>query len=139
MLADCHNSPLGLFGPGYIEIADFFKDLTVDLEENAATNGFLGSSTYGNICDRSAAGAIMNVMYFRSYDHLHAFAHEEGHRNAWNWWNKNLGKHKHMAIGHEIYSVPAGKWETVYINSHATNFGKKSTVIIIYQLYTHVL
>lgn len=124
MPTNSNDSPLGLFGPGYKEIADFFKELVVDLEEKAPKNGFLASSSYSNISDHSANGAIMNVMYFSSYEHLHAFAHEEGHRNAWNWWNKNLGKHKHISIGHEIFSVPAGKWETVYINYHPNNFGR---------------
>jgi hypothetical protein len=29
-----------------------------------------------------------------------------------------------LAIGHGVYAVPKGRWENVYVNFHASNFGE---------------
>jgi hypothetical protein len=29
-----------------------------------------------------------------------------------------------LAIGHEVYAAPKRRWENVYVNFHATNFGE---------------
>jgi hypothetical protein len=66
----------------------------------------------------------MNIIYFRSYEAIYAFAHEAAHREAWDWWNESVKRHGHLAIGHELYSVPEGRWENIYVNYHESNFGK---------------
>jgi len=48
------------------------------------------------------------------------------HREGWNWWNKTVTKHPHISIWHEVYSVPKGRWETIYANSHPTGLGATS-------------
>jgi hypothetical protein len=29
-----------------------------------------------------------------------------------------------LSIGHEVYAVPAGRWENIYMNYPESNFGK---------------
>ena len=64
------------------------------------------------------------MIYFKSQEHLHAFAHADAHRAAWKWWNANVKRYPWLAIGHEVYAVPKGRWENVYVNFHASNFGE---------------
>lgn len=120
------NHPLGLLAPGFKDLAEHFKTLIFDLDANAPANGFLGGSSYANVSDRTTGSELMNVIYFKSYEHLHAFAHEEAHREAWGWWNGMVKEKGYgwLSIGHEVYSVPEGKWQNVYINYHESNFGR---------------
>ena len=118
------QSPLGLFAPGFKDLSDHFKTLILDLDAKAPANGFLGASTWSNSSDRDISSELMNILYFRSYEQLLTFAHADEHRAVWTWWNRNVGKYKHIAISHEVYSVPAGNWQTMYTNSHPSNFGK---------------
>ena len=37
---------------------------------------------------------------------------------AWKWWNVYFKQWSHMSIYHEMYSVPKGNWESIYVNSH---------------------
>jgi hypothetical protein len=58
------------------------------------------------------------LQYWRSFDHLHAYAHERDakHLPAWAEFNRRVGGNGTVGIWHESYLVEPGKFETVYAN-----------------------
>ncbi|KAK4926527.1 hypothetical protein LTR49_006461 [Elasticomyces elasticus] len=114
------NHPLGMFGPYFKEMGDFFQSMAKNLDAHADEFGFLGMTNWTNAADRPTANESLQVAYFKNVDGLHAFAHSEYHRAGWDWWNKGYTKFPHLSIYHEIYQVPKGAWENIYINSHAS-------------------
>lgn len=62
--------------------------------------------------------SIMLVQYWRSFDHLEAFARnaDDPHLPAWQRFNKAVGKDGTVGIYHETYLVKAGQYEAVYGN-----------------------
>ena len=54
---------------------------------------------------------------------LHAFAHGKEHREAWNWWNRNVKDMPHLGVYHEAYEIPANHWEAVYLQMPKTGLG----------------
>lgn len=73
--------------------------------------------------DRDSGNSMCWISYWKSFDHLMAFAHGEAHRKGWDMFNKFNKIHKHLGIMHELYSVPKGNWETMYINYEPFGFG----------------
>ena len=66
------------------------------------------------------------VQYWRSYDHLEAFANDKDdpHSAAWrNYW-KRVGKDNRTGIWHETYLVRAGEYEAIYANMPPFGLGK---------------
>ena len=66
------------------------------------------------------------VQYWRSFDHLAAFAKDgsDPHLAAWrNYWRR-VGKHDRTGIWHETYLVRAGEYEAVYGNMPPFGLGK---------------
>ena len=61
---------------------------------------------------------VMVTQYWRSFDHLHAYAHARNakHLPAWAEFNRRIGSDGSVGIWHETYSVQAGNYETVYGN-----------------------
>jgi hypothetical protein len=92
-----------------------------DLENNASEYGFLGYSSYHGT-DNLTKPIQMNLMYFKSIDHLHKFAHSKSHRDGWDWWNANVKDLDQVTIAHEVYSVPEGQWENIYQNAPIFDF-----------------
>jgi len=125
------NHPLGVLGPGFKQLGDYFTGMGKEVERDAEKYGFLGSSDWIANGERATGNEIMTVMYFKTSEGLHAYAHGELHRKAWNWWNATYKEHPHISIWHEMYIVPAGHWETIYVNTRpllmgATTFPIKS-------------
>lgn len=56
-------------------------------------------------------------------DDLHKFAHGEMHREAWNWWYKNVKGMPYIGIYHEAYDVPAKSWEAIYVQAPKLGLG----------------
>jgi hypothetical protein len=58
------------------------------------------------------------VQYWRSFDHLEAFARDEAdpHAIAWRKYWKRVGTDNRSGIWHETYLVRAGEYEAVYAN-----------------------
>jgi hypothetical protein len=58
------------------------------------------------------------LQYWRSFDHLHAYAHarDAKHLPAWAEFNRRVGGNGTVGIWHESYLVEPGKFETVYAN-----------------------
>ena len=70
--------------------------------------GLLGYETMG----------FVNVQYWRSFEHLEAFAKntDDPHLDVWrNYW-KRVGKDTRSGIWHETYLVRAGEYEAIYGN-----------------------
>ncbi|KAK5716596.1 hypothetical protein LTR15_009487 [Elasticomyces elasticus] len=114
------NHPLGMFGPYFKEMGEFFTGMAKDLDAHAEEFGFLGMTNWTNAADRPTANESLQVCYFKNVEGLHAFAHSQYHRAGWDWWNKGYTKFPHLSIYHETYQVPKGAWENIYINSHAS-------------------
>jgi hypothetical protein len=66
----------------------------------------------------------MHVFYFQSMEGLHKFAHGTAHRAGWDWWNRTAKEHPELSMMHELYEVPAGNWENIYLNYWPAGFGK---------------
>jgi hypothetical protein len=83
--------------------------------------GLLGYETMG----------IVNVQYWRSFEHLEAFARDQDdpHLEAWrNYWRR-VGKDTRTGIWHETFLVRDGEYEAIYGNMPAYGLGKASTLV----------
>lgn len=114
---------MGVFAPGFKTLANSFFDLSSSIEKDALKYGLLGSSAWVSHTERSSSNEILTIMYFKNTEGLHAFAHDEAHRDIWNWWNRNVHAYPHLSIWHEMYRVPKGSWENIYINAPRTLLG----------------
>ena len=83
--------------------------------------GFLGYQTLG----------LANVQYWRSFEHLEAYARarDSKHYPAWTRFNKSVGSNGDVGIWHETYRVPAGSYETVYNNMPDYGLGKAAKLV----------
>ncbi len=73
------------------------------------------------------------VQYWRSFDHLEAFAKNQGdpHLEAWrNYWRK-VGKSTRTGIWHETCLVRAGEYEAIYGNMPPYGLGKAAALVPI--------
>lgn len=129
-LAARSNHPLGLLHPHMRAISAFFVRMVGDLDARSEQYDFLGASSFlAN--ERATANEVMILAYFRTYEGLHAWAHEAGgvHREAWTYWNTkimakgNADAGRMFSIMHELYQVPAAQWEAIYINHHPSGLG----------------
>ena len=61
---------------------------------------------------------ISVVQYWRSFEHLHEYAHarDKKHLPAWADFNRRVGGNGAVGIYHETYLIPAGSYECVYAN-----------------------
>ena len=71
------------------------------------------------------------VQYWRSFDHLEAFARadDDPHTVAWRKYWKRVGKQNRTGIWHETYLVRAGEYEAVYANMPAFGLGKAGSLV----------
>ena len=71
------------------------------------------------------------VQYWRSFDHLEAFANDasDPHTAAWrNYW-KRVGTSTRTGIWHETYLVRAGEYEAIYGNMPPFGLGKAARLV----------
>jgi hypothetical protein len=71
------------------------------------------------------------VQYWRSFEHLEAFARNEDdpHLAVWrNYW-KRVGKSPRTGIWHETFLVRAGEYEAIYGNMPARGLGKAGRLV----------
>ena len=115
-----------MLAPGFGDVSGYFQKMLADLERHAEEYGFFGSKSWLNADDRYTNSELMTTFYFRSSEHVHKFAHAKAHRDGWDWFTKHAKTHKHIAIGHELYDAPPGRWENIYANSHVSGFGSSS-------------
>ena len=71
------------------------------------------------------------VQYWRSFDHLEAFAKDEKdpHLQPWrNYW-KRVGNQNRTGIWHETYLVRAGEYEAIYANMRPFGLAKAGEIV----------
>jgi len=71
------------------------------------------------------------VQYWRSFDHLEAFANDrdDPHLDAWrNYWRR-VGRSDRTGIWHETYLVSAGAYEAVYGNMPPHGLAKAGRLV----------
>ena len=76
-------------------------------------------------------GLPVIVQYWRSFEHLEAFAKDatDPHLAAWrNYWRR-VGKSDRTGIWHETYQVRAGEYEAVYGNMPPFGLGKVGRLV----------
>jgi hypothetical protein len=75
--------------------------------------------------------SLMNVQYWRSFEHLERFANDtaDPHVAAWRTYWKRVGTSSRTGIWHETFLVRAGEYEAVYGNMPPHGLGKASTVV----------
>ena len=58
------------------------------------------------------------LQYWRSFEHLHAYAHARNaaHLPAWAEFNRRIAGDGSVGIWHETYTVAPGQFETIYAN-----------------------
>lgn len=109
------NHPMGLFAPGFKSLGDYFQNMWNDAEANREKWGYLGKATTMPMAT-AGGNVLVTISYWKSIEHLHAFAHGPTHRLGWDWWAAQNKKYPHIGIMHETYGVPAGGWENIYQN-----------------------
>ena len=71
------------------------------------------------------------VQYWRSFEHLHAYARmkDAEHLPAWADFNRKIGLNGDVGIWHETYLVRAGEYEAIYGNMPAFGLAKAGNAI----------
>jgi hypothetical protein len=74
---------------------------------------------------------VMTVQYWRSFEHLHAYAHAKDleHLPAWADFNRRVGGNGSVGIFHETYVVKAGNYEAVYANMPPFGLAKAGSMV----------
>ena len=73
---------------------------------------------------------FMILQYWKSAQHLQAFAHStnNAHLPAWQAFNRQIGNSGDVGIWHETYVVPEGYVESVYVNMPRYGLGLAGAV-----------
>lgn len=71
------------------------------------------------------------VQYWRSFDHLEAFAQDSSdpHLQVWRRYWQRVGSSERTGIWHETYLVRAGEYEAVYGNMPPFGLGRASALV----------
>ena len=71
------------------------------------------------------------VQYWRSFDHLEAFANDtsDPHLAVWRKYWRRVGRSGRTGIWHETYLVRAGEYEAVYGNMPPFGLGKAGRLV----------
>jgi hypothetical protein len=87
------------------------------------SKGLLGYQSYG----------LMNVQYWRSFEHLEEFARstDDPHLEVWRRYWQRVGKRTGTGIWHETYLVRAGEYEAIYGNMPPHGLGKAGTLVTV--------
>lgn len=73
------------------------------------------------------------VQYWRSFDHLEAFAQDKDdpHLDVWREYWRRVGRSGRTGIWHETYLVSAGQYEAVYGNMPPHGLGKAGRLVAV--------
>ena len=103
--------------PVFLAMPRMLKELKARPE-----SGFLGA----------IVGPKVIVQYWRSFDHLEAYARSNDgqHWPAWVDFNKRMSKSRgDVGIWHETYLVPAGRYEAIYSGMPPFGLGAAATLV----------
>ena len=100
----------------WLPVASAMPRMIAEVQAGAPANGFLGVTRLG---------LFALVQYWRSFDHLEAYARsrELEHLPAWQAFNKSVGSNGDVGIWHETYLIRNGAYENVYNNMPAFGMG----------------
>lgn len=73
----------------------------------------------------------MVLQYWRSYEHLHDYAHarDRAHLPAWAAFNQMTRGNSAVGVYHESYLVGEGRYESVYVNMPAFGLAKAGEAV----------
>jgi hypothetical protein len=103
--------------PVFLAMPRMLKEL-----ERQPESGFLGS----------ISGGFLIAQYWRSFEHLEAYArsHDHLHWPAWVAFNQRMRESRgDVGIWHETYQVRAGQYEAIYSGMPRWGLGKASTLV----------
>ncbi|KAK3332855.1 hypothetical protein B0T19DRAFT_457843 [Cercophora scortea] len=124
------NHPLGLACPGGSEVTRYFFAMQNALASRRDEYELLGSSEWQGRT-RASHNTMLFVMYFKNLAGLHKFAHDAEHRKGWEFLEKMNAEGKgHITAFHETFEVPAGGWETIYLNSEPVLLGDTDVKVL---------
>lgn len=106
--------------PAFLAMPRMIKELKRLPKEET---GFLGYTTIG-------PGVL--VQYWRSFDHLEAYARSQEHQHfpAWIQFNNRIkGSRGDVGIWHETYLVKAGQYEAIYSGMPAYGLGRVAELV----------
>ena len=74
---------------------------------------------------------VIVTQYWRSFEHLHAYAHNKtlAHLPAWAEFNRRVGGNGSVGIFHETYLVRSGEYECVYANMPRMGLAKAGEMV----------
>ncbi|KAL1895441.1 hypothetical protein Sste5346_005247 [Sporothrix stenoceras] len=124
------NHPLGVFAPGAQAMTRRFRDTLASLEDKRTEYGLLGGDLFrGGNAARTSNDTILLVLDFRDVSGLQRFAASPVHREAYEWLRQTTadGKYSHLSAFHETFVVPAGHYESLYINTAPILLGNTHT------------
>jgi hypothetical protein len=90
--------------------------------EKLPESGFLGS----------VSGGLLIVQYWRSFEHLEAYARSKDHHHlpAWVAFNQRMRESRgDVGIWHETYLVRAGEYEAIYSGMPAWGLGRVGALV----------
>ena len=87
--------------------------------------GLLHAQDFNGLSD------AMSVQYWRSFEHLEAYARapDRAHLPAWQWFNTQLGSNGDIGIWHETYLIQPGAYESVYNNMPPYGLGAAGKLV----------
>ena len=91
--------------------------------KDSGETGFLGAEF----------GPVTIVQYWRSFEHLEAYATDRNglHYPAWKDFNTKIKSNGDVGIWHETYNVRAGEYECIYNNMPPKGLGKVGELVPI--------
>ncbi len=107
----------------WIPVASVMPKMIKELS-NKLESGFLGFQMFGGF-------PPVMVQYWRSFEHLEAYAKDRNslHYPAWKAFNLKIKSNGDVGIWHETYKVSAGNYECIYNNMPKYGLGKIGEMI----------
>jgi len=74
---------------------------------------------------------LMTVQYWRSFEHLEAYARNRDHKHlpAWQSYYRTIGMDGDAGIWHETYAVQPGRYEAIYGGMPEFGLGKAGRLV----------
>jgi hypothetical protein len=93
-------------------------------------SGFMGAQSW-------FGRTTIMVQYWRSFEHLEAYAKDKSgeHFPAWKKYNLKFRKSRAVGIWHETYKVSPGLYENIYVNMPSFGLGKVGRLLTASEMY----
>jgi hypothetical protein len=74
---------------------------------------------------------VATIQYWRSFEHLHAYAHmkDRNHLPAWAEFNRRIGNNGAVGIWHETFAMQPGNHEAIYVNMPKFGLGAAMNLV----------